>query len=260
MRLDEIYDHPLSSFKTYMTTSRPEFEPDEWWDEICELIADKGWDNVLHQTVGDLRKADPHTFYDFPIDIQRKLSSNILRFAKMNAPERLPTQSVTRFERVIKPSSWLIHFTEHAEQIADKGFIYGIDRMDRLGYTKFCAQHDKRNGGWNFAFTADNPLVGKLARRGKYGRHAVMFRTGGVELAHRGDNEKQVVFWGKNVDPSDIIVLLDGWDGYKVMSRNAAWTLKTGRNWVYAGDFERCVEFVIQNFQQYKQIITGSIR
>jgi len=110
--------------------------------------------------------------------------------------EKPPHESMD-YRSYVKPT-WLIHFTDDARSIADNGFEFGHEEMDR-GLHLTTNKGERRSGpGYNFAFEVSdsNALSGD-----KYGDEAVVFWGDGVKVYHYGDEEDQVIFWGKNVDP-----------------------------------------------------------
>ena len=113
--------------------------------------------------------------------------------------------------RLLPHSTWLIHFTDHADQIVQQGFIKGVENIDQLHLTRLgdafgnVTRRTSENPGYNFAYQ-----VGKTdlnSWRNGYGRDAVMFQSRGVPIYHNGDEEGQVIFYGPNVRRSRIVLL-----------------------------------------------------
>ena len=163
-----------------------------------------------------------------------------------------PTWKTMSYESIVKPSTWLIHFSDDAGSIMWKGFKYGSDDMTKLALTTYWTKEAKRYGGYNFAFEAEGRHARAAAKgRGKYGREAVMFQAAGVKAFHWGDEEDQVMFWGPSVDPRRMVLLTRDGDLYWCVA-----SVRNKRDVVYRGEFTDTVNWVIKNFPQYRKAIT----
>ena len=91
---------------------------------------------------------------------------------------------------------WLVHFTDDAWAIADKGFMYGHPDLEGLHLTTWKRER-KGQAGYDFAFEASGRDIRRVGD--KYGSQMVLFWSSGVEAYHSGDEEHQVVFWGSSV-------------------------------------------------------------
>jgi hypothetical protein len=87
-----------------------------------------------------------------------------------------------------------------------------------------------------------------------------MFQSSGVEVFHYGDEENQVIFWGKAIDPKTVVHL--GSEG-----RGGDWTVQPGwgasralrdRGEVYRGTLKDVIDWVERNWQQYRKHIFGN--
>lgn len=97
------------------------------------------------------------------------------------------------FERgaeILPPTTWLVHFSDAAGKIARDGFRVGA--MGSAAYTHGDASVS--GPGWNFAYEADRADPSHC-----YGTDAVLFRSAGIRVFHKGDEETQVLFWGPHV-------------------------------------------------------------
>lgn len=152
--------------------------------------------------------------------------------------------------KIIK-NQWLIHFTDNANEIASKGFKYGVDDITKLGLTTHLGEFDKKYGGYNFAYTiSDFPRYAKSGFRNKgykYGNEAVLFKASGIKLWHYGDEEPQVIFYGNTA--TNIIPILGGekfdWGVYA----------KNGRLLYENDDLLKVVEWISKNYNQYRKSI-----
>jgi hypothetical protein len=143
-------------------------------------------------------------------------------------------------------NQWLIHFTNDADGISRNGFKYGVDDMTKLGLTTHLGEFDKKYGGYNFAYLlSDFDRYGSDRDGYKYGREAVIFNASGIKLWHHGDNEPQVIFYGKTA--RNIIPIIEG--------ENSKWGIygKNGRLLFENDKLERVVQWLTQNYQQYRK-------
>mgnify|MGYP000400850810 CR=1 FL=1 len=155
---------------------------------------------------------------------------------------------------LVKRNTWLVHFSDYAQDIYVNGFKYGAQDFTMLGLTTYFSDSVRRAyPGYNFAFEADSKWA-RAAAGYKYGAHAVMFQSAGVKCLHFGDEEYQVIFYGPNVD--ELILLEDDGNGYWSVggySKSGEWTD------IYTGSFEDVVAWVIDNVNQYRNIIVNKI-
>lgn len=122
------------------------------------------------------------------------------------------SHNVMTYVRDVK-NEWLIHFTKDPKGIATKGFL-GWPDYRNLAYTTM--QEPTQGRGYSFAFVADKAsITAALARKKPYGHYAVMFRASGIETSHYSDSENQIIFWGPDVSPNNIVQLktIDEWRG-----------------------------------------------
>ena len=150
-------------------------------------------------------------------------------------------------------NQWLIHFSDNAESIAEEGFKYGVDEMEKLGLTTHLSEFDKKYGGYNFAYTLQDfkRYARKVSKGYSYGREAVVFRASGIRLYHNSDHEYQTIFYGNTA--RDIVLISEGY------SADWAVTKKDGTIIFENGSFERVVKWVIQNYAQYKNILKENV-
>jgi hypothetical protein len=116
------------------------------------------------------------------------------------------------YRSFLKPQ-WLIHFTNNANSIAEKGFTSGYPDLNGLQLTEQ-GQTYTGEQGYNFGFSLDNERdINYVAGDNKYGKEAVIFFSSAVEAYHYGDGESQVIFWGPSVD-TNLIFPIEKIDGY----------------------------------------------
>ena len=163
-----------------------------------------------------------------------------------------PAWSYFDSAEVIK-NQWLIHFTNDADSIASEGFTRGVNEIDKLGLTTLLGDFYKKYGGYNFAYRIeDYKRYANSTRYSsipfKYGKEAVIFNASGVRLWHHGDEEPQVIFYGNTA--KNIIAITEG-EEYRWAVRHA----KTNRIIFENDDFDRVVQWVVNNFIQYRNAI-----
>ena len=147
-------------------------------------------------------------------------------------------------------NQWLVHFTDDASSIARDGFTIGAEDINKLGLTTHLGEYDKKYGGYNFAYTpTDADRYGYEGNGNyKYGNEAVIFRASGIRLWHSGDEEYQVIFFGKTA--RKIIPLTQGEENRWGVHNN-----KTG-NQIYSEDgIDVIISWVIKNYTQYHKIL-----
>ena len=144
---------------------------------------------------------------------------------------------------------WLVHFTEHAHDIAHEGFTRGVDDYTKLGLTTRMGDFEKKYGGYNFAYDIDDFHKYYRNRHGhKYGSEAVMFVASGIRVSHYSDEEPQMIFYGNTA--KDIIPITETDGGYGVCS------VKTGDVLYESEEIKDVVYWISKNFVQYrKQLI-----
>ena len=142
-------------------------------------------------------------------------------------------------------NQWLIHFTKDAWGIAKNGFTRGVSEIEKLGLTTHLGEFDKKYGGYNFAFRANIYNRYATGRFGyKYGEEMVMFIGSGMEMHHYGDEEPQVIFWGKKANN---IVPITKQDGEYTVS-----DVKSGRTIYKNEELDNVVTWIMRNYSQYQ--------
>lgn len=142
---------------------------------------------------------------------------------------------------------WCIHFSEDASSIVDNGFEYGTDDMSQLGLTTAYTKNSKQNGKWAFAYLLSDYKSFYKGRHGfKYGSSAVVFKASGVRVFHSSDEEWQMIF---DRETATDMILVNEYDGvYYVTDKNDRQIFKSD-------DFERVVDWIPNNYDQYKNKI-----
>jgi hypothetical protein len=160
-----------------------------------------------------------------------------------------PTWNYCEYRSIVK-NQWLIHFSDNAQNIYwDQKFNKGVYDYTRLGLTTHLPESEKEDGGYNFAYLLkDYMRYGRDRGRWKYGKQAVLFKASGIQVWHYGDSEPQVIFWGPSA--FDIVLI-------KEDVNTGDYYIKSNHNYnpPYSGDFDDCVNWLTNNFNQYKRIL-----
>jgi hypothetical protein len=153
---------------------------------------------------------------------------------------------------VVKPSTWLVHFSDDAETIWRQGFRLGNEDPSYLGLTFFKQKHAP---GYNFAFVAASDDAHKAGTNKKYGNSAVMFRCAGVKAFHLGDWENQVIFHGPTVKPSKMVLL--NYVPNQKSEQQSSWAVigSDGRVLVYRDFFDDAAQWVMSHEAQYRKLL-----
>ncbi len=173
---------------------------------------------------------------------------------------RVPTWAYCSLNRksVLPRTTWLVHLTDDPYGVADKGFTKGCDDMETLGLTTYLHQSHKSRGGYNFAFEAGGRDMIGASNEGKYGKHAVMFQSSGVDIYHNGDEENQVIFWGPAIKPRDIVIIRHADENWVVETHDMRHGRDAKDGGIHKGeDLKDCTTWVESNFQQYRKVLTG---
>jgi hypothetical protein len=255
-QVSEKYSRDNISLRNYMKDEK--FDPYGCWWEVCEWIFDNGYEEEVAETVGksfedadELREEEPEIFFQLPQDLQERIGKEVVEDLLQNNPSEAPSHAHMGLnsQKLLPRTTWLIHFTDHAEAIAEQGFTRGIDQMDKLGLTTYMGDGEKKYGGYNFAFQAGGGYARQAASQGKYGRDAVMFQNSGVAVHHYGDEEEQIIFHGTDVDPRDIVVLRKLEGDWHVIGHSSDRPL-------FTGEFRAAEAWVMKHFQQYRRALT----
>lgn len=198
-------------------------------------------------------------FYELCDKIEKVMSNEEKELLAYRIAERHPTDAPTwnylsaDKRSMLRPDTWLIHFSNDAFDIAYKGFNRGVYDVTKLGLTTYLSDFDRKNPGYNFAFEADSRYAKEVARTGKYGKNAVMFQAAGVKAYHNGDSEDQVIFYGPTIDKSKLVLLIKNDNEWCVSTAN----YRSKRECMYQGEYINVVYWVVNNLAQYRKVITG---
>ncbi len=197
-----------------------------------------------YETVDFIQQKDKPMFDAFASYLFDKVERNELPVDDTD----YPAWSYITHPRLVK-NQWLIHFTNEPWGIAKNGFARGVSELDKLHLTTRLGEFDKKYGGYNFAFRADIYNRYAKGRQGyKYGNEAVMFIGSGIEITHHGDEEPQVIFWGKKAK-NIVPITLEYGEDYTVHN------IKKGGVVYKNQDLDDVVSWVMRNYDRYKNVI-----
>ena len=196
-----------------------------------------GIDYIEHMTPADLENF-------------KKWISNQPLHDDMSDPNS-PSYLYMSYDKLLKNNTWLVHFSDEVSKIESEGFAQGHEDERSLGLTTYFKDRKNKGPGWNFAFVAASKDAANAAANKKYGKHAVLFQSAGVQVRHHGDEENQVIFKGEGVH--EVVPL------YK--DENGEWTIESSRDnrQIIKGDFTQIINWVFQNYAQYRRVIVRSV-
>lgn len=145
-------------------------------------------------------------------------------------------------------NQWLVHFTKNdSSSIAEDGFIYGVDDIEKLGLTTWIDEDDKRSGGYNFAYLVTDKFK---MERGKYvyGNEAVLFRASGYRFYHNSDEEYQTIFRG---DTATCIIPIIAGEEDRWSVRN----ILNGDSLFENNKIDAVIKWTINNYDQYRKVL-----
>lgn len=208
---------------------------------------------------GELEAGDPYEHYEIMDWLETNNKELYNQFAEylyeyisdytLNIPDSdYPAWSFFDDNPRIIKNEWLIHFTDEANSIAQDGFTYGVDEIDKLGLTTHLGEFDKKYGGFNFSYTLKDfyRYGNKGYNNYKYGSEAVIFKASGLEIYHNSDHEPQTIFYGNTA--TNIIPITQG--------EEAKWCIRSiedSRVFYESDDLREVVSWVSQNYHQYRK-------
>lgn len=261
------YLHPnVVSLKQYFSTTDnqkihwlPHEYPYYFKDFLIEMDIEIDWefpkDDNFDEDLPDyekmiwLEKEHPDIFQAYGEYLFKKISNH-----EIDIPDaELPAWSYFDADPELVKNQWLIHFTNNADDVARQGFLYGVDEMDKLGLTTNLSDFNKKYGGYNFAYLLKDfdrygVSRGSYANRYKYGSDAVVFNASGIKLWHHGDQEPQVIFYGKTA--RNIIPITHNEEGLW-----AIYSIRDNRM-LYANErLSNVVQWLVKNYAQYRKTL-----
>ena len=261
--LFEKYTEDNGALHRYLRAEH-EFDPYSQWYLVCEWIENNDLLDDVSEILGEpiesadeLNEYDPDIFVKFPKEWKSDIADYVNNWLEQHAPEELPSSSYlsTSDKRLLPAQTWLVHFSDDAETIAEKGFTIGMQDMSKLGLTTRYknTSSEKSGGGYNFAFIANSRYAKWAASERKYGKDCVMFQNSGVRAFHYSDEEEQIIFYGKDVDPKMIILLRNNGDNEWIVTAKNPTRRVDYDSRLYVSDFESCVKWVMAHYQTYRK-------
>lgn len=283
-KLSERYSREMMGFLKYMKSPLDQYAA---WDEFPSWFEENygddedaiNWLNTVTNGTVDAEgidyaltyETDPSMFDSLPENIQKHFMSDIAELAQKKA-EYDPARADTRVHmnlddtKPLKRETWLVHFSNNAYDIAREGFTRAVSNVDVLGLTKHGLpdyEYSETGDGYAFAFFADSRDAEAAASEQKYGDDCVIFQNSGVHTYHHGDEENQIVFYARDVDPRNIIYMKEVGGDWVIMphpgkedryGNHDDYDLEGG---LISGNYMKMVEWIKKNHRQYSKALYG---
>ena len=246
----EYIQEPIASLKKYLTKNENERKVELGLHYDCIVYLEKQHPQIYNKYKNnEYSESSELLMKEYP-DVFNEWCNFLFKKHRYNDDFEVgyPTWNYVEYRSIVK-NQWLIHFSNSAQDIYyDQKFNNGVYDYTKLGLTTNLPDSEKDFGGYNFAYLLnDYQRYGRDRNRWKYGKEAVVFKASGIKVWHYGDMEPQVIFWGPSA--FDIVLIRE--------DRN------TGDYYVdsvkhkspFSGDLDNCVDWVINNFNQYKRIL-----
>jgi len=159
------------------------------------------WEDLL--TAAGVESDPDETFVDdLPEDVLLDVASRLDIPATLDQiaqfdPGDTPLWSVSGGAAIVE-DEWLVHCSDHADDIVGDGFTRGMPWVEHLALTTH-AWDKPEEPGFNFAYTVGDFERYGLTRAGhcKYGRGIVLVKVPkAMVFRHWLDQEPQAIFWG----------------------------------------------------------------
>lgn len=170
------------------------------------------------------------------------------------SPLEAPSYLFLRDAELVASDTWLVHFSDSARSVAAQGFTRGFSDMGRVAHTRRPLSGAGPLVGWNFAFQPLSKHAERAALEGHYGASAVLFRSGGVEVWHAGDGERQVLFWGPLVKEFVLLERESERGPWVVRDRRTGRVLRRGKAEPVV-EWAPVAEWVMDHWRQYGRSI-----
>lgn len=214
--------------------------------DIREELIDETID--INDALQELDNDFLEKFYDY---IKSNLSDIIVY--DMEYDDK-PSWYYLRDPKLVK-KQWLVHLTNHSDDIYKNGFKYGVKDITKLGLTRHLSDHFKSSFGFNFAYTIDDFFEYGKGSHGvhklKYGDSIILFQASGIRCWHYSDDEYQVIFEGSKAE--NIIQLFYDNDVWYIKSR------LTGKVLVKKSDVKDIIKWVDDNYSLYYKHIFNKL-
>lgn len=249
-QIDEVYSRENGYVKQHLGNT--EFDGYRYWNYAYTWAQQSEEQEEIEEILGDVPQEDePEQFEKLTPALKKSFEEWVTDYLNHHAPEELPSSQYFDSSPVMIPrNTWLVHFSNDAEEIIEQGFTHGTYDLEELGLTTYRSKESKRHGGYNFAFIAQSRDAILAAQKKKYGSDCVVFQNSGVKTYHYSDEEDQVIFWGPEVDRRHMALIVQRDGDFQVKSR-------TGMI-LFSGAFDAAVQWVITNHRQYSNQLYGS--
>jgi hypothetical protein len=136
---------------------------------------------------------------ELPATIRREFIEQYMTSGSGNTIQYMNLAQYTLLPR----TTWLIHFSDHAKKIMQSGFSIGVSDMQNLAFANL--DNQVKTIGYNFATILGSDASENILKNKRYGKDAIIFQNSGVLVKHKYDGQEQVIFYGPDVKPSNMI-------------------------------------------------------
>ena len=271
MELDEVYSPENNKLMNHFRNAPTikDFDVKLWWKEVCEIAENKTYLRFINvpnspEDSDEMARLDPvSTWESLPEHFKKEIFNTVENIRLDDVDKHSPTSDLMALNRPmpLPRNTWLVHFTGKGDEIARNGFQIGFSDETRLGLTCqfYSTAQEKQGHGYNFGFFADDTVQRREMENVGYGKDVIMFQSSGVDVYHGNDQEKQVVFFGASLDPSNLVLIKQ--DGLRNEQKKRTWVVmpKQGGNkkGLYRGTISECMYWIKNNFQQYKRLFAA---
>lgn len=174
---------------------------------IQEELSEEDFDDEINNLIN---KVSHYLFHELPENIKNEFFEDYEKGYE-NTKEAFSILS----EVILPEDTLLIHFTNTPDDIILNGFTKGVRDINLLAETVRLPDYFKSSNGYNFAYLINQKSF--AIQNGAWAKeHAIIFKSSGVKVFHYGDKEEQVIFWGKNANLKDAIILNKKYDSWNI--------------------------------------------
>ena len=146
-QVDEVYSRENTYLKNHLQDN--EFDGYRYWSYAYTWAQQSDDEEEIKEILGDVPQEDePEQFEKLPPALKKSFEEWVTEYLNRHNPAELPTSHYfDSSPTLVSRNSWLVHFTDHAENIIHNGFTHGTYDLEQLGLTTYFSHDSKRHGG-----------------------------------------------------------------------------------------------------------------